>query len=99
MKENTFKCTVANISCQLSNSVLVYKCFVSGCSHNFFSTVFFADLIKHIELNHKHIIWDRKCSECTDKVEKISEEYYIEDALKHLVSHHLVLKKNEQCTV
>lgn len=95
-KGNTKQCTVANISCGFFDSVLLFKCHVSGCLDNPYSTVILFDFFKHVERNHRHIIWDRKCSECGVKLEKVSEDCSIEDALKHLVSHHLVVKNNDQ---
>lgn len=97
LKDNIKKYTVANLSCELIiNSVLLYKCSVLRCALNQFSTVILMDFFKHIELNHQQVIWDNKCDFCNHKVENIKEEYFLKDALNHLISHHLVLKNNEK---
>ncbi|VVC46205.1 Pre-C2HC domain [Cinara cedri] len=96
LKYNLKKCIVAGLSCELMHSILVYKCSVSKCEYNPFSTVVLNDLFKHIYLNHKHMAWDKKCDMCKQKVDNLNEQYLLKDALEHIISHHLVLKKNHQ---
>ncbi|VVC35861.1 Zinc finger C2H2-type,Zinc finger, RING/FYVE/PHD-type [Cinara cedri] len=96
LKFNSLKCTVAGLSCEVINSILLYKCSVSKCLNNQFSTVLLNELFKHIHLNHQHIVWDRRCDMCQQKFEKINEQYLLKDALEHIVSHHLVLREIQQ---
>lgn len=93
LKENAIKCTVDGLSCELINAVLLFKCFVSKCQ---FGTVVFKDFVEHIELNHQFYVWNKKCDTCKLKIEMASEQCFLKDALQHMISHHLVLKKNEQ---
>lgn len=95
MKNGT-ECVLGGLSCeQINNSVLLYKCTVSACFQNQYSTVFFKDFYKHIEISHQFTVWDGMCHACKHKIEMISEQHFLKDALQHLISHHLVLKKNE----
>lgn len=87
---------MADLSCELINSILLYKCSVAKCQNNQFSTVILIDFFKHINLNHQNVVWDRKCDICKQKIEKINEQYFLKDALDHIVSHHLVLKEIQQ---
>lgn len=88
---------MAGLSCELKNSILLYKCSVSKCQNNQFSTVVLIDFLKHINLNHQQIVWDRKCDICEHAVEKINNKQYIlKDALHHIISYHLVLKEIQQ---
>jgi len=96
LKEGSTKCTVGSLSCEIINSVLLFKCSASGCLNNQFSTVILIDIFKHIELNHQFLVWDRKCNICKHKIEMISEQCFLKNALEHIIAHHLVLKKNEQ---
>lgn len=96
LKDNIRKYTIAGLSCELIiNSVLLYRCSVSRCELNQFSTVILMDFVKHIELNHQHVIWDKNCDICKYEIEN-TEEYFLKDALKHIMSNHLVLKKKEE---
>jgi hypothetical protein len=81
--------------------VLLYKCSVLKCHQNAFSTVVLADFFKHIELNHQFLIWNKMCDLCGDKLQIMcdTDQYYLKDALEHLISYHLVLKKDEQSTI
>jgi len=96
LKEKTKKCVIAGLSCELINSMLIFKCSVSNCRENKFSTVFLTDFSKHIKKNHQFVVWDGHCEACHHKLPIVSEQYYVRNALEHLVSHHLVLKNNEQ---
>lgn len=88
---------MADLSCELINSILLYKCSVSKCKNNQFSTVVLIDFLKHINLNHQRIVWDRKCDVCKHTVEKIiNKQYLLKDALYHIISYHLVLKEIQQ---
>jgi len=87
---------LAGLSCELIKSMLLFKCSVSNCLENQYSTVFLIDFSKHINQNHQFVIWDGNCEPCHHKLQIISEQYYVKDALEHLVSHHLVLKNNEE---
>lgn len=96
LKENCQICTVAGMSCYLvsAGQLLMFKCCVSMCLDCSFSTVYLKEFNEHIEQNHENTVWDGKCTTCGLKVEKISEKcLFVRDALKHLVSHHLVKKK------
>ncbi|XP_025411013.1 uncharacterized protein LOC112683957 isoform X4 [Sipha flava] len=101
LKEKSTKCIVAGLSCEIINSVLLYKCSVLKCHQNAFSTVVLADFFKHIELNHQFLIWNKMCDLCGDKLQIMcdTDQYYLKDALEHLISYHLVLKKDEQSTI
>lgn len=96
LKDGCTKCTVGGLSCELINSVLIFKCSVSRCLDNEFSTIILIDFFKHIELNHQFLVWDRKCDVCEHKIETISEQYFLKNALEHIIAHHLVLKKYVQ---
>lgn len=84
------------LSCELINSTLLFKCSVSNCKENQFSTIIYTDFFKHIKINHQFEVWDGKCEACNHKLHKIPELYFMKNALEHLVSHHFVLKKNKQ---
>lgn len=100
LKYTSFKCTIADLSFELNlNSTLVYTCSASNCQNNPFSTVILNVFFKHINLNHQHIVWDRRCDMCNQKFEKIYELYLLKDALEHIISHHLVLKEIQQPTI
>lgn len=96
IKDNLTKCIVAGLRCEMMNSVLFYKCSVSKCLQNQFSTVALLEFFKHIELNHQFINWNRKCDMCSLKLEKIKENYFLKDALEHIILHHLVIKEIKQ---
>ncbi|XP_026811622.1 uncharacterized protein LOC113552843 isoform X4 [Rhopalosiphum maidis] len=96
LKENSTKCVLAGLSCELINSMLLFKCSVSSCLENQFSTVIFNDFYKHINQNHRFVVWDGKCKACHHNFKLVSEQYYVKNAFEHLVSHHLILKSNEQ---
>lgn len=53
------------------------------------------DFFKHIELSHNFVTWGRKCDICKYKIETISEQSFLKNALEHIVSCHLVLKKDK----
>jgi len=96
-KENVKQCNVGGIDCELStNSIVLFKCCITGCVTNSFSTTVLSDFVKHIELYHNCVVWNRKCNECNLKMEKILEEYFVKDALEHIISQHLILKANNQ---
>lgn len=95
MKDDSTVCAIAGLSCELLNNSLFYKCSASKCIQNQFSTVILMDFFKHIELSHTFVTWDRKCDVCKHKVETSSEQYFLKNALEHLVSRHLVLKKDK----
>lgn len=99
LKDNSIKCNVAELRCEIVNSMLLYKCSVSRCKTNQFSTIVLNDLFNHINLNHRHSVWDRKCVMCKVKVENINDQYLLKDALDHIISHHLVLKEIQQTNV
>lgn len=90
---------VAGLSCEIMNSELLYKCSVCKCQQNEFSTVVLADFFKHIELNHQYLNWNRMCDLCSHKLSKNVDQYYLKDALEHLISYHMVLKKDEKPTL
>ncbi|CAH1712108.1 unnamed protein product [Aphis gossypii] len=96
LKGNSIKYTLAGLSCELINSMALFKCSILSCSENQFSTVDLNDFHKHINQNHKFVVWDGKCKLCHDNLKLISKKYYIKNALKHLVTHHLVFKNKEQ---
>lgn len=96
LKENSKKCVMAGFSCELINSMLLFKCSVSNCRENQFSTVVLIDFSKHINKNHQFEVWDGYCEACNHKLPIISEHYYVRNALEHLVTHHFVLKNNKQ---
>lgn len=96
LKENTVKCIVDGLSCELINEIILFKCTVSKCHINQFSTVILSDFMKHIELSHQFYVWDKNCNTCKLKIEMSSEQCFLKDALQHIISHHLVLKKDEQ---
>ncbi|CAI6364719.1 unnamed protein product [Macrosiphum euphorbiae] len=96
LKEKSNKCVMAGLSCELMNSILLFKCSVSNCRENQFSSVVFIDFCEHINKNHQFVVWDGHCEACDHKLPIVSEQYYVRNALEHLVSHHLVLKNNEQ---
>jgi len=87
---------MAGLSCELLNSILLFRCSVSNCRENQFSSVVFIDFCKHINKNHQFVVWDGHCEACDHKLPIVSEQYYVRNALEHLVSHHLVLKNNEK---
>lgn len=86
---------MAGLCCELVNSILLFKCSVSDCQENQFCTVVLIDFIKHINKNHEYVVWDGYCGACNHKLLLVSEQYYVRNALEHLISHHLVLKNNE----
>jgi len=98
LKEKSKKCVLAGLSCELINSMLLFKCSVSNCQENQFSTVVLIDFFKHINKNHQFVVWDGHCEACLHKLPIGSEQYNVINALEHLVSHHLILKNNEQHT-
>ncbi|KAL4143321.1 hypothetical protein QTP88_005667 [Uroleucon formosanum] len=95
LKEKSKKCVLAGLCCELVNSILLFKCSVSDCQENQFCTVVLIDFIKHINKNHEYVVWDGYCGACNHKLLLVSEQYYVRNALEHLISHHLVLKNNE----
>jgi len=99
LKEKSSKCIVGGLSCELINSVLLFKCSASRCLDNQFSTVILNDLFKHIELNHQFWVWDQKCDVCKHKDEMIQEQFFLKNALEHIIAHHLVLKKDKQSSM
>ncbi|XP_022160559.1 uncharacterized protein LOC111026733 [Myzus persicae] len=94
-KEKSKTFVLAGLSCELINSMLLFKCSVSSCLEKF-STSVLIDFSKHIITNHQFVIWDGNCEACHHKSSIISDQYYVKDALEHLISHHLVLKNTEQ---
>jgi len=96
LKDKSKKCVLAGLSCELINSILLFKCSVSNCLENQFSTVVLIDFSKHIIKNHPFVMWDGNCEACHHKLQIVSEQYYVKHALEHLISHHLILKNNEQ---
>jgi len=96
LKEKSKKCVIAGLSCELINSMLLFKCSVSNCQEIQFSTVVLIEFSGHINKNHPFVVWDGHCEACHHKLPIVSEQYYVRNALEHLVSHHLVLKNNEQ---
>eukprot|EP00102_Acyrthosiphon_pisum_P022313 XP_016659523.1 PREDICTED: uncharacterized protein LOC100573806 [Acyrthosiphon pisum] len=96
LKEKSKNCVMAGLSCELIDSMLLFKCSVSNCREIQFSTVVFVDFFKHIKRNHQFVVWDGHCEACHYKLPIVSEQYYVGNALDHLVSHHLDLKNNEQ---
>ena len=87
---------MAGLSCESINSMLLFKCSASNCLENQFSTVVLIDFFKHIKHNHEFVVWDGNCEACNHKLKIVSKQYFLKNALEHLVSHHLVLKNNEQ---
>lgn len=96
LKGNSIKYTLAGLSCELINSMALFKCSILNCPENQFSTVDLNDFHKHINQNHKFVVWDGKCELCHDNLKLVSKQYYIKNALKHLVTHHLDFKNKEQ---
>lgn len=98
LKESLSTCEAGGLSCRLVNSMLVYKCSVSKCLQNPYSTILLEDFSKHIELSHLYIVWDGMCQTCKHKIEKTHEQFLLKDALQHLISHHLDLKNKQPAT-
>jgi len=87
---------LAGLSCEFINTMALFKCSVLNCSENQFLTEDLIDFYKHINQNHKFVVWDGKCELCHHNQKLVSKQYYIKNALKHLVTHHLLLKNNKE---
>lgn len=87
---------MAGLCCELKNSTLLFKCSVSDCQETQFSTVVLVDFFQHINKSHQYVVWDGYCGACHHKLPIVFEQYYVRNALEHLVSHHLVVLKNNK---
>lgn len=96
LKENSNILFVSDLKLELIDSILLFNCFASRCSEIEFSTMVLIDFIHHVELNHQFLIWNKFCEACNHKIEMNFEHCFLKDALEHIISHHLVLKKNKQ---
>lgn len=95
LKEHSTICEAGGLSCEQVHSVLLYKCSISKCLQNEYSTINLKAFFRHIELSHSYVVWDGMCGACKHTIEKSNEHFLMKDALQHLVSHHLVVKRND----
>lgn len=80
---------VGGISCENISDLLLFKCMNGSCLIGF-STVFYEELVKHIELHHKITPWNGICNICGHGLWRNWNRLFMKNALEHLVSHHLI---------
>lgn len=81
--------SVGCINCDKLDNVLLFKCLDKSCL-NEFETVFYEELVKHIEVHYKITIWDGMCNICGHGLWRKFNYLYMEHALEHLVTQHLI---------
>lgn len=89
LKNDEKKGTIGSIECEKISDMCLFKCIEESCP-NEFSTFIFEELVEHIKLNHKITAWDGMCKICGFRLWRHFSQLFLENALEHLKSYHLV---------
>jgi len=80
---------IGNISCKKINNMLLFQCIDESCI-NTCSTISYNEFVKHIQSYHKITSWNGMCNICGSGFWRNFNSLFMENALEHLVSHHLL---------